>query len=89
VLEATQQLAGAIGIAVIGTIFFSALGHGGFVTAINRCLLVEVALAPVLLLLTRTLPARAREGEPAGAERELSPIATGQPASAPHGAPAS
>jgi MFS family permease len=61
VLEAMQQLAGAIGIAVIGTIFFSVLGHEGFVTAVNRCLLVELGLTPVLLILTRTLPRRARE----------------------------
>jgi MFS family permease len=63
VLNALQQLAGAIGIAVIGTIFFTTLGHAGFVTAINRCLVVELATTPVLLALIRMLPARAREPE--------------------------
>jgi MFS family permease len=63
VLNATQQLAGAIGVAGIGTIFFSTLGHDGFVTAISHCLLVELATIPVLLVLTTLLPARAREHE--------------------------
>jgi EmrB/QacA subfamily drug resistance transporter len=64
VLNACQQLAGAVGVAAIGTVFFTVLGHAGFVTAIERCLLVELASTPVLLALTRTLPARAREPEP-------------------------
>jgi EmrB/QacA subfamily drug resistance transporter len=63
VLNACQQLAGAVGVAAIGTVFFTVLGHTGFVTAIERCLLVELASTPVLLVLTRTLPARAREPE--------------------------
>jgi EmrB/QacA subfamily drug resistance transporter len=63
VLNACQQLAGAVGVAAIGTIFFTVLGHAGFVAAIERCLLVELASTPVLLALTRTLPARAREPE--------------------------
>jgi EmrB/QacA subfamily drug resistance transporter len=61
VLNAVQQLAGAVGVAAIGTVFFSVLGHAGFVAAVNRCLLVELALTPVLFVLTRTLPPRARE----------------------------
>ncbi len=68
VLNATQQLAGAVGVAGIGTIFFTTLGRHGFVSAINRCLLVEFATTPLLLLLTRMLPARARQTEPAGSE---------------------
>jgi hypothetical protein len=64
VLNACQQLAGAVGVAAIGTIFFTVRGHEGFATAIERCLLVELAGAPVLLALTRTLPARAREPQP-------------------------
>ena len=61
VLNAMQQLAGAVGVAGIGTIFFSTLGHEGFVTAVSHCLLVELATMPVLALLTFTLPMRARE----------------------------
>jgi EmrB/QacA subfamily drug resistance transporter len=63
VLNAVQQLAGAVGVAAIGTVFFSTLGHAGFVTAITRCLLIELATTPVLLALTSALPPRAREGE--------------------------
>ena len=68
VLNAVQQLAGAVGIAGIGTIFFTTLAHHGFVTALTRCLLVELATTPVLFLLTRTLPRHAREPEPARTE---------------------
>jgi hypothetical protein len=63
VLNAMQQLAGALGVAGIGTIFFSALTHSGFVTAISRCLLVELATIPVLLVLSFALPARPHEDE--------------------------
>jgi EmrB/QacA subfamily drug resistance transporter len=62
VLNAVQQLAGALGVAVIGTIFFAELSHAGFVAAINRCLLVTLATTPVLLALTTLLPKHAREG---------------------------
>jgi EmrB/QacA subfamily drug resistance transporter len=63
VLNASQQLAGAIGIAVLGTIFFATLGHAGFVAALNRCLLVELGTMPVLFVLLGLLPGRAREEE--------------------------
>jgi EmrB/QacA subfamily drug resistance transporter len=63
VLNAVQQLAGAIGVAGIGTLFFSTLEHAGFVTAISHSLLVELATTPVLLALISTLPARAREDD--------------------------
>jgi EmrB/QacA subfamily drug resistance transporter len=56
VLNAVQQLAGAIGVAVIGTIFFSELSHAGFVSALNRCLIVELCTVPVLIGLTFLLP---------------------------------
>ena len=36
VLNAMQQLGGAIGIAVIGTIFFSVAGRGGLIDAFHR-----------------------------------------------------
>jgi EmrB/QacA subfamily drug resistance transporter len=61
VLNAVQQLAGAIGVAVIGTIFFTVLGHSGYVVALSRCLLVEVATMPVLIALVQLLPRHARE----------------------------
>jgi len=61
VLNALQQLAGAVGVAGIGTIFFRTLAHDGFVTAVSHCLLVELATMPVLALLTFMLPAQPRE----------------------------
>jgi hypothetical protein len=48
-------------VAVIGTIFFSELGHAGFVSAFTRCLIVELCLVPVLMLLTLLLPQHPRE----------------------------
>jgi MFS family permease len=73
VLNAMQQLAGAVGVAGIGTIFFSTLAHQGFVTAVSHCLLVELATMPVLATLAFTLPPRPRdEGEqvPAATDAE-------------------
>jgi predicted MFS family arabinose efflux permease len=69
VLNAMQQLAGALGVAGLGTIFFSTLGHDGFVTAISHCLLVELVTMPVLLLLSFALPAQPREDEAFATER--------------------
>jgi hypothetical protein len=63
VLNALQQLAGAVGVAAIGTVFFSTLSHHGFVTAVNRCIEWELATVPVLILCTLMLPRRAREPE--------------------------
>jgi MFS family permease len=76
VLNALQQLAGAIGVAVLGTVFFAALAHGGFVTALQRCLLIELAIAPVLALLTFLLPRHPRdEAEILAAGQDPAPVA--------------
>lgn len=61
VLNAVQQLAGAVGVAVLGTIFFTTLGHHGFAAALERCVIVELGTMPVLIGLTLLLPRRARE----------------------------
>ncbi len=61
VLNALQQLAGAVGVAVIGTVFFSAVGEHGYVDAISRCLLVELGTLPVLAVLIAMLPKHARD----------------------------
>jgi len=74
VLTAVQQLGGAIGVAAMGTIFFSALVPLGCVTAVQRCLIVELATTPVLLLLISTLPSRARESQ--GAATGATAVAT-------------
>lgn len=66
-LNAGQQLAGAIGVAVLGTIFFSALGHVGFHAAFDRTLWVEIGSLAVMVALSGLLPRHAREpqAEPA------------------------
>ena len=80
VLNALQQLAGAIGVAVLGTVFFAALAHGGFVTALQRCLLIELCTAPVLALLTFMLPRHPRdEAEILAAGQDPAPAAVAEP----------
>jgi EmrB/QacA subfamily drug resistance transporter len=78
VLNALQQLAGAVGVAAIGTVFFTTLTHEGFVTAINRCIEWELATVPVLIACTLMLPRRAREPEPAPAA--IDAVDRGEPA---------
>jgi EmrB/QacA subfamily drug resistance transporter len=60
-LNSGQQLSGAIGVAVLGTIFFSAAGHGGFHNAFARTLWVQIAALAVMVVLTWLLPRYARE----------------------------
>jgi MFS family permease len=64
VLNAVQQLASAIGVAAIGTVFFSALSHSGFVAAITECLKIELGVAAVLFVLAYALPRRPRDTQP-------------------------
>ena len=79
VLNAVQQLAAAVGVAVLGTVFFSALGDAGFVAAIERCLLIELFAAPVLVVFCGLLPRFAREqGETAPADQ--APVTGRRPA---------
>jgi EmrB/QacA subfamily drug resistance transporter len=63
VLNAMQQLGGAIGIAVIGTLFFSVAQSSGLVAAFHRTLWVELAVLAVTAALVCLPPLRAREGE--------------------------
>lgn len=63
VLNAGQQLAGALGVAVIGTIYFSAVNTSGFVIALQHCLLAELATTPVLAALLFLLPRHARDDD--------------------------
>lgn len=49
VLKALQQLSGAIGVAALGTIFFSAATRHGFRTAVEDTLWVQTALLAALL----------------------------------------
>jgi hypothetical protein len=64
VLNAMQQLGGAIGIAVLGTIFFSAAAASGMVAAFERVLWIEAGVLLVVAALVCLLPMRAREGGP-------------------------
>ena len=66
VLNAGQQLGGAVGVAAVGTLFFSTLRHSGFVTAISHALVLELATTPLLLVLFSLLPRHAREGRETG-----------------------
>jgi EmrB/QacA subfamily drug resistance transporter len=59
-LNAIQQLGGAIGVAVLGTIFFSALRHHGFAVSLRDTVWWEVAGLGLMLVLSPLLPARAR-----------------------------
>jgi EmrB/QacA subfamily drug resistance transporter len=79
VLNAVQQLASAVGVAAIGTAFFTTLSHAGFVTAISVCLKIEIGVAAALIVAARALPRRPRDprGTAGGAEH---PLAPGQPA---------
>jgi EmrB/QacA subfamily drug resistance transporter len=69
VLNAVQQLASAIGVAAIGTVFFSTLGRAGFVAAISECLKIELGVAAVLFVLAYALPCRPRDTQPDAADQ--------------------
>jgi EmrB/QacA subfamily drug resistance transporter len=64
ILNAFQQLAGAFGVALLGTLFFDALSHGGFHHALAQSLWVEAGLCILALVLSPLLPPKPRpEGE--------------------------
>jgi len=65
VVNSTQQLGGAIGIAAMGTLFFSAVAGHGYLRAIELCLLAEAALLVVVLICTPLLPGRGATDEQA------------------------
>jgi EmrB/QacA subfamily drug resistance transporter len=61
VLNATQQLSGAIGIAAIGTVFFSVLASAGIRRAFETALWIDAGLVLLTAALVFLLPMRARE----------------------------
>jgi EmrB/QacA subfamily drug resistance transporter len=65
VLTAMQQFGGAIGVAVIGTVFFQLIPAHQFLGATKTSILVAVGLFVISLAVTFALPKRAREGAPA------------------------
>ena len=62
VLTAMQQFGGAIGVAVIGTIFFQLLPAHAFLGATKTAVLVAIGMFLISLAVTWLLPKRAREG---------------------------
>ena len=75
VLNALQQLGGAVGVAVLGSIFFSVLSHEGFAAALRHTMWWQVGVLVALLALSPMLPRSARPSEipgvPAGEAAEL------------------
>ncbi|MGK5742162.1 MFS transporter [Micromonospora sp. URMC 103] len=63
-LTAVQQLGGALGVAVLGTVFFGQLTGDGAGAAVRATLWVEAALLAVTVAAAFLLPRHAREGEP-------------------------
>jgi EmrB/QacA subfamily drug resistance transporter len=62
VLNAVQQLAGALGVAVLGTVFFAAVAHNGdFQVALERTLWIQVGSLVACAVLSWLMPRRARE----------------------------
>jgi EmrB/QacA subfamily drug resistance transporter len=61
VLNAGQNLAGSVGVAVLGTVFFDAIGLGHFHHALRVVLLIQVGMAVLMLAVTPMLPRRARD----------------------------
>jgi EmrB/QacA subfamily drug resistance transporter len=61
VLNAGQQLASSIGVAVLGTIFFDTIVGGHFHRGLSRTLLVQLGLTVVLVAISPLLPRFARE----------------------------
>ena len=71
VLNAVQQLGGAVGVAVLGTVFFTVLGHDGFADALRTTIWWEVGCLGLMLLLSPLLPARAQTPAEASGEDRL------------------
>jgi EmrB/QacA subfamily drug resistance transporter len=72
VLNASQQLANSIGVAVLGTIFFDAIANGNFHLGLSRVLLIQTITMVILLAISPLLPRMAHEPvEEAGAEQVL------------------
>ncbi len=63
VLNAMQQLGGSIGIAVLGTIFFSVAAGGALDGAFHATLWVVLGLLVITAVLVGALPMHARQGE--------------------------
>ncbi|MEV4810760.1 MFS transporter [Micromonospora avicenniae] len=63
-LTAVQQLGGALGVAVLGTVFFAQLPDHGAGSAVRATLWVEAALLAATVVAAFLLPRQARDPEP-------------------------
>ncbi len=63
VMNAVQQLAGATGVAVLGSVFFAAASHGDFAGALQRTMWWELGLLVLVLVCTPLLPRTALSEE--------------------------
>ncbi|MET7748716.1 MFS transporter [Micromonospora sp. NPDC005367] len=63
-LTAVQQLGGALGVAVLGTVFFAQLPDGGAGSAVRATLWVEAALLAATVVAAFLLPRQARGAGP-------------------------
>jgi EmrB/QacA subfamily drug resistance transporter len=79
VLNAGQQLASAIGVAAVGTIFFSTLSRHGFTAAIGQSLEIQLGIAAALFVLALALPRRPRDAEVAETEPLAADLARSEP----------
>ena len=61
VLNASQQLATSVGIAVFGTVFFDAIAGGDFHSGLTRAMVIEASSMVALLLISPLLPRLARD----------------------------
>jgi EmrB/QacA subfamily drug resistance transporter len=75
-LNAIQQLGGAIGVAVLGSVFFSAVASLGFAGALERTAWWSVGTLVLVLVLTPLLPRTAR---PETDILDVTPASAGQP----------
>jgi EmrB/QacA subfamily drug resistance transporter len=75
VLNATQQLATSVGIAIFGTVFFDAIAGGDFHSGLTRAIVVEVFMMVALLVISPLMPRLAREPQPED-ETIAEPMAT-------------
>jgi EmrB/QacA subfamily drug resistance transporter len=73
VLNAGQQLANSIGVAVLGTVFFDAIVGGDYHLGLRHVLLVQLATTAALLALSPLLPRFAREPAEAASEPSTEP----------------
>lgn len=77
VLNAGQNLAASVGVAVLGTVFFDDLGGGDVHAALRRVLLAQLVLVVAMLAVSPMLPRRARAEAVPGAVAgvgELAPV---------------